>query len=128
MLPSRSGYNPLMPDSPTVIRTIAWRELFPWLILLRTFRIAISPALLALATLALLLTPSGWSLGGYVFLSQSQRDVLASTNQTVPRAENSQLAALMPSAVRSYFPSATTALLEAYFDLSEPLARFFRFR
>jgi hypothetical protein len=28
-----------------VLRRISWRDLFPWLILFRTFRIAISPTL-----------------------------------------------------------------------------------
>ena len=32
----------------------------------------------------------------------------------------------MPPAVREYLPESATALLEAYFDLAEPLARFFQ--
>ena len=43
-----------MPESTGVVRQIAWRELLPWLILFRTFKIAISPGLLALTTVAVL--------------------------------------------------------------------------
>ena len=42
-----------MTDERGVLRRIAWRELFPWLIIFRTFRLAISPTLLLVATLRL---------------------------------------------------------------------------
>src|SRR5688572_16764092 len=107
-----------MPESPSVIRQIAWRELFPWLILLRTFRISISPALLALATVAVLLVPLGWHLAGLAFLSPALREAQPS---------GSRLAAAIPPEVLAYLPSgARTAVLDAYFQIAEPLARLFR--
>src|SRR5262245_58681682 len=117
-----------MTNSTDVIRRIAWREIFPWLILLRTFRIAISPILLVVATAAVLIAPLGWSLGSYVFLTPTQRESLAVADELIPRAEHSQWAVSLPQAPRSYLPlpQVATALLEAYFDLAEPLYQFFR--
>src|SRR5262245_8831590 len=107
-----------MPDSPSVIRTIACRELFPWLILLRTFKIAISPALLALATVAVLIMPLGWWLAGLAFLTANQREA---------QPAGSQLAAAIPPEVLAYLPSGIrTTVLDAYLQITEPLARLFR--
>ena len=49
-----------MAEGRDVLRGIAWRELFPWLIIFRTFRVATNPSILFVATLAGLLTPVGW--------------------------------------------------------------------
>jgi hypothetical protein len=99
------------------VRTIAWRELFPWLILFRTFRIAIAPTILAVATIAVLLTSLGWRVSGFVFLSPEQR---------IAQAAHSQLA--IPPEIEGYLPpSVRTPLLDAYFQMAEPLARFFHF-
>src|SRR5437762_2102881 len=104
-----------MADPPGVIRSIAWRELFPWLILFRTFRIAIAPTILAVATIAVLLTSLGWRVSGIVFLSREQR---------IAQATHSQLA--IPPEIEGYLPpSVRTPLLDAYFQMAEPLSRFF---
>src|SRR5438552_9796245 len=109
-----------MADAPGVIRQIAWRELFPWLILFRTFRLAISPTLLALATAAVLLTSIGWRLSGLMFLSPEQQ---------IAQASGSQMAAAIPPEIQGYLPpSVRTPLLDAYFEISEPLARFFQLK
>jgi hypothetical protein len=56
-----------MPEERVVVREVAWLEIFPWLILLRTFRIAAQPKLLVVAAAGALLTWLGfWSIG-YVF-------------------------------------------------------------
>jgi hypothetical protein len=117
-----------MTEPSGVIRQISWRDLFPWLILLRTFRIAIGPSLLAVATVAVLVTPLGWRLAHLVFLRGEAQKLSEQTPATFPQAANSRLAAAIPAAVRGYFPAATTAVLEAYFDLAEPLARFFQLK
>ena len=114
-----------MSESPVAVRKIAWGELFPWLILLRTFRIAISPSLLGLAAIAVLLAPWGWRLAGQVFFTAEQRAARAASGEAMPRSDNSRLASELPRAPRPYLPAAPTALLEAYFDLAEPLRRFF---
>jgi hypothetical protein len=114
-----------MIDQQGVIRRISWRDLFPWLILFRTFRIAISPTLLAVATAAVLIAPLGWRLAARVFLPG---EAMLQDAAIIPRATNSQLAAYLPEAARDYLPDGQTALLEAYFDLAEPVKRFFQFR
>jgi hypothetical protein len=99
---------------------------FPWLILFRTFRIAISPTLLALATVAVLIAPLGWRFAERLFLSEVERDALIVTDSEIPQAANSQLRRSLPPAPRAYLPAYPTALLESYFDLAEPLKRFFQ--
>jgi hypothetical protein len=128
------------------IRRISWRDLFPWLILLRTFRIAISPSILALATVAVLIAPVGWRIAALVFqpefLKQPKVEIPANAPESLrrlmeeqqariqqralPRSENSLLAQWTPHAVQEYLPSARTAILDAYFELADPLARLFQ--
>jgi len=110
-------------DQPQgLIRRIAWYEVFPWLILLRVFRIAIAPTLLALASAAVIVMPVGWWLGGRLFLSEEERTLLI-----VPGANNSYLKKDVPPAPGVYFPSATTGVLDAYFELAEPFRRIFAY-
>ncbi len=63
-----------MAEANGVLRTIAWRDLFPWWVLFRVFRLSISPPVLVLATAAMLLTPLGWRFGEFVFLPRDLRD------------------------------------------------------
>ena len=56
-----------MAEERDTVRRIAWRELFPWLLILRSFRLAISPPVLLLAALGTLLTPLGWGLAAELF-------------------------------------------------------------
>lgn len=49
-----------MSESRGVLREIAWREVFPWLLIFRSFRLAIHPAILFIALIGALLTPLGW--------------------------------------------------------------------
>ena len=58
------------PDSKTV-RAIAWSEVFPWLSLVRVFRIAISARVLALGAAGILITAIGWAVIGSVFGTDS---------------------------------------------------------
>jgi len=107
-----------MTNTPGHIRHIAWREIFPWLILLRTFRIAISPSLLALATIAVLITPLGWRFADRLFLSPALRDAPAAA---------SRLTTELSPAVLSWVPAgASNALLKAYLEFTQPLFRLFR--
>jgi hypothetical protein len=53
------------------LRKIAWSELFPWLILARSFRIAIQLRLLFLGAVGIFLTIGGWALLGLVFSGNS---------------------------------------------------------
>jgi len=58
-----------MASDRIVVREIAWRELLPWLVVFRTFRLARSLPLLFLATFGVLLTPVGWHLSEALFVS-----------------------------------------------------------
>lgn len=107
-----------MTDSTGQLRRIAWDEVFPWIIIFRCFRIAISPPLLALATIAVIISPYGWRLARAVFLSPD----LIERQQP-----HSHLAAALPPDIHSWLPSATeNPFLATYLELVEPLARLFR--
>ena len=110
-----------MTQSTGAIRTIVWRELFPWLILFRSFRIAISPSLLAIATLAVLLTPLGWSIARWIFLDIDQAERLARSPGVLEPAIPDQVLLYLPNSVR-------VPLFDAYFELSELLARAFQLK
>ena len=49
------------------LRGIAWTELFPWLSIFRSFRLAISARSLALSAVAIFLTFAGWAAIGCLF-------------------------------------------------------------
>lgn len=49
------------------VRTVVWSELFPWLSLVRCFRLAIGFRVLVLAALAIVLTSVGWWVLGKIF-------------------------------------------------------------
>ncbi|HVT28903.1 MAG TPA: hypothetical protein VHE81_12890 [Lacipirellulaceae bacterium] len=51
-----------MADSHTKVRDVAWLELFPWLSLLRSVRIALMARILVLGALGLIATTAGWLL------------------------------------------------------------------
>lgn len=56
-----------MSSQRTVVREIAWLEIFPWLLLVRAVGIAMRVRLLVLASLAVLLTIGGWGLLAWAF-------------------------------------------------------------
>jgi hypothetical protein len=132
-----------MPQPPVVVRQIVWEELFPWLILLRTVRIALAPSLVAAATLAVLLTPVGWRASGWL-LGEAAEEAAPNTGrpqasrtaapsatprparpplEPLPPAARSQLARAIPLAPRAYLPAAHSPMLDAYTGLTEPLWR-----
>ena len=106
-----------MTDERGVLRRIAWCELFPWLIIFRTFRLAISPTLLFVATLAVGLTYFGSWAGGIFLLDDNWKVV-------PPPAP--QLAAQTPVAVSKYLPQEGSSATEGYFRLANPFYRVFR--
>ena len=110
-----------------VVRRVVWHELFPWLVILRTFRLAISPMALALATLALLVVPVGRLAGGWIFLPK-ERNAEGRWQVQWPVPQSPSLAGQMPDAVREYLPNSATGLFEAYDELAEPIRRLFQLR
>lgn len=69
-----------MADSPTKVREVAWSELFPWLMLLRSVRIALMARVLVLGAAGLIATWIGWSLLGELF-SHSTDPVISAWHQ-----------------------------------------------
>src|SRR6187401_1932392 len=105
-----------MTDERGVLRRIAWRELFPWLVIFRTFRLSISPTLLSVATLAVILTYLG-SLVGNIFLLERDKDN-GELKVVAPAPE--PLAARTPPAVAKYLPAEGSSAIEGYFRLADP--------
>ncbi|HJN12471.1 MAG TPA: hypothetical protein QF564_27570 [Pirellulaceae bacterium] len=84
-----------MPDDNGVVRRIAWKQICPWLMIFRIFRISISLPVLVLAVAGALLTPLGWWGADTLFvtdldLRQPQFSEFAQANSDWPVAlENS---------------------------------------
>lgn len=57
-------------SQPTVLNSISWRDLCPWLMLSRSIAIAISPSIVIIAFLGILLTPLGWSMGEWALTEE----------------------------------------------------------
>ncbi len=53
------------------LRAIAWSEVFPWLSIVRVFRVAISARALVLAAVAILITATAWGIVGNIFGTDS---------------------------------------------------------
>ena len=76
-----------MNEQPVVVGKIIWRDLFPWLILLRCFRVAIAPGPLMLATAAVALTSLGWWGSGFILPKEERvrmRQPLLLTEAVIP--------------------------------------------
>jgi hypothetical protein len=56
------------------LRSIQWSEIFPWLGLVRTFRLAVSLRALLLGAAAVLLTLAGWSSIAWLFCNKDASD------------------------------------------------------
>jgi hypothetical protein len=64
-----------MSEDRSVVRSIAWREVFPWLRLLSVFRLAIRPRSLLLAFLGAMLCTALWSMTAKVFSGSDDASV-----------------------------------------------------
>jgi hypothetical protein len=59
-------------DDRDTLRKVAWPEVCPWLVIFRTFRLAIGLRLLVLGAVAIFLTLCGWAAMGWVFLEDQE--------------------------------------------------------
>ncbi len=57
-------------DSNT-LRAVAWSEIFPWLSIVRVFRVSVAARALVLAAVAILITMTGWGILGAIFGTDS---------------------------------------------------------
>ena len=62
-----------MSEQPEPLRRISWKDLFPWLLLFRTFSLSIGGSTLFLALLAVTVIPASWRFGALLFLSEEDR-------------------------------------------------------
>jgi hypothetical protein len=113
-----------MNEAPVVVRQIIWRDVFPWLLLLRVFRVAISPGPLFLATLAVILCSLSWWTCGFLLLSKEEfalekRPVLLSLPYQIRK-----LTVVVPDSVESVAARSNWAAIP-YWDLTEPVRRLF---
>src|SRR5215212_8796835 len=69
-----------MADTHTKVREVAWTELFPWLLLLRSVRISLMARVLLLGAAGLIATLIGWALLTEAF-SRSTDPVIAGWRQ-----------------------------------------------
>jgi hypothetical protein len=69
-----------MANEPTKIREVAWSELFPWLMLLRSVRVSLMARVLVLGAVGLVATMLGWWLLAALF-SQSTDPVVTQWRQ-----------------------------------------------
>ena len=111
------------------VRSIEWNEIFPWLSLLRVFRVATGARVLFLAVAGMLATASGWWLLGAVFHPAQEAKLLLaegacpwkSLTRYIPdQPDLIGLSAPPPMAVRDLLVNPLTT---AWGVLSEPLGR-----
>ncbi len=60
-----------MRDELGAVRAVSWSEVLPWLMIFRTFRIALNPSSIILALTGVLLTPLGWMASQAVFAPET---------------------------------------------------------
>jgi hypothetical protein len=90
-----------MPDYRGTVREIAWPDIFPWTLLLRSLRLAVDPRKVLLAAAGLFLTTAGWWLIAQAFAALDSSDV--PTPMGAPVTARSPLAA--PPAPAPWAPS-----------------------
>jgi hypothetical protein len=114
-----------MNDPSVAVRQIVWRDVFPWLLLLRVFRVAIAPGPLFLATLGILLCSLSWWVCGYLLLP---KDVFARQKGPVllsaPLSIHERPLLVAPPPVGEVARGNHTAI-RPYWDLTEPVRRLY---
>lgn len=73
------------------VRDIAWNDIFPGLLLLRTFRLACDPRKIVIASLAIVLTLYGWHGVGLLFPGDETAEALLSNQELPVDTENTLL-------------------------------------
>jgi hypothetical protein len=113
-------------NEPSVVRRVDWRELFPWLILLRVFRVAIVPGNLMHATIALLLCSLGWWLSGSMFLKKDEFKNIPPPYLTgAAHVPVERRTTWIPPAAAEYLPAQTGRILLPLANLTEPAVQLF---
>ncbi len=70
-----------MTGDQCTVRRVVWREVFPWLLLVRTFRLALRIPILSIVTVAIVVMPLGWRAAEFLFVGpDSQSDAAFTAN------------------------------------------------
>lgn len=105
-----------MADTKTTLRGVSWDELLPWLMLVRSVRIALLARVLVLGAVGLIATTLGWRMIGWVFSTSDDAVIQAfSTKASKWAWEESRefTIALSARSADEIFHSAQSGLLEA---------------
>lgn len=113
-----------------LIREVSWRELFPWLVILRSFRLAVSVPILFLASVATWLTPVGWEASSFFLTEAESVQVVGPTSTTVfsTTADSHEMspAPRLTHLLQTQLTSTVTRMEGVYYDLSFPFRTLFR--
>jgi len=125
-----------MPDERGTLRRIDWRELCPWLIILKTFRLAVGVRVLTLMFVALFVSAAGWNILGMAFsvsedpiLQKWVKDDSAWPLSSLGRMGDSSShspAVLVNDPLMFAFSDEKTPVQNVWGQLSEPFIRIFR--
>ena len=117
----------MLDENSGELRTVAWSEICPWLVIFRTFRLAVSLRVLLPAAVAILLTAGVWSVFGAMFASNSEatqwtqpfvNSAWMATTEVVPEYEHPQLP---DAAAVNLIPVTDNPVLAAWSQLMHPL-------
>ncbi len=112
-----------MSEEVGVVRRIVWREILPWLVIFRAFRISISLPILSLATVGWLLTPLGAQIGSVMFLGTPDvptAELTAPWNDFIARSESFQA---FPGV--SAIASQSNPIVQVYQHFTSPFVQLF---
>jgi hypothetical protein len=124
-----------MTNDRGVVREVSWRDLFPWLVIFRTFRLAKSMSLLFLATLGAVLAPAGWRVGEALFVPESAVQTDPGFAQWVesnrrwpgqPSAMPAPNDGRVPRSIREIVWTSPDVLQPIYLQFVDPAARLFQ--
>lgn len=109
----------------TPIREIAWRDLFPWVIIGRSFRVAMDPRKVLVCSAGLILMWAGWWFAYQMFKGSESVQTLANHqvavpgwNQSLPAGTNEQPTTWLDQWVSLWY--------ETWWSLSSPFVHIFR--
>ncbi len=63
-----------MSSTEESIRSVSWRDLCPWLLILKSIPVSAGMGVIILSTLGVVITPLGWWVSGKIFVNQEIRD------------------------------------------------------
>lgn len=124
-----------MASERPVIREISWRDIFPWLVIFRTFGLAISMPVLLLATLGAVLTPVGWWVSEQCFVPSATLEIdapfarVVQANRSGPHRPFPPLVpddGRVPDSLSQILSTQPDVIQPIFRRFVDPVARFFR--